>query len=174
MAAPLSSFDVLYRVLRDIYGKDHVRYVRNITDVEDKINAAARDNGEPIAALTAAHDRRVSRRHGRARQFAARCRAARHRAHPADDRDDRAADRVGHAYAAEGHVLFAVASDADYGQLSGRSRDEMIAGARVEVAPYKRDPADFVLWKPSDRGDSPAGTARGDAAGRAGTSNARR
>jgi cysteinyl-tRNA synthetase len=77
----------------------------------------------------------------------------------------------GHAYAADGHVLFHVPSDANYGCLSHRNRDEMVAGARVEVAPYKKDPADFVLWKPSS--DSRAGTAPGGAAGRAGTSSAR-
>ena len=81
---------------------------------------------------------------------------------------------TGHAYEAEGHVLFRVPSDPDYGALSRRDREAMIAGARVEVAPYKRDPADFVLWKPSDEGvigwDSPVGPR----AGRAGTSNARR
>ena len=80
----------------------------------------------------------------------------------------------GHAYAAEGHVLFAVASYPDYGKLARRSLDDMRAGARVEVAPYKRDPMDFVLWKPSDAGASPAGRAPGAAAGRAGTSSARR
>jgi cysteinyl-tRNA synthetase len=143
-------FDVLYRLLRDIYGRDHVRYVRNITDIDDKINAAAHANGEPIAVLTA------------------RTTAAFHEDLAAlgtlpPDIEPRATEHVpemvamierliasGHAYVAEGHVLFAVASDPNYGQLSGRSRDEMIAGARVEVAPYKRDPADFVLWKPSD------------------------
>jgi cysteinyl-tRNA synthetase len=157
-------FDVLYRVLREIYGKDHVRYVRNITDVEDKINAAARANGEPIAVLTA------------------RTTAAFHDDMAAlgvlpPDVEPRATDHIaqmitmierliasGHAYAADGHVLFAVASDPDYGRLSGRSRDEMIAGARVEVAPYKRDPADFVLWKPSEPDmpgwDSPWGRGR--------------
>ena len=157
-------FDVLYRLLRDIYGRDHVCYVRNITDIDDKINAAARANGEPIAALTA------------------RTTAAFHEDMAAlgtlpPDVEPRATGHVpqmvamierllasGHAYVAEGHVLFAVASDSHYGQLSGRSRDEMIAGARVEVAPYKRDPADFVLWKPSDSDlpgwDSPWGRGR--------------
>ncbi|MGH7117157.1 MAG: cysteine--tRNA ligase [Stellaceae bacterium] len=143
-------FDVLYRLLRETYGKDHVCYVRNITDIDDKINAAARDNGEPIAALTA------------------RTTAAFHEDMAAlgvlpPDGEPRATEYVAqmismierliassHAYAAEGHVLFSVATAPDYGLLSGRSRDEMIAGARVEVAPYKRDPADFVLWKPSD------------------------
>jgi cysteinyl-tRNA synthetase len=157
-------FDVLYRVLRDIYGREHVRYVRNITDIDDKINAAARKNGEPIAALTA------------------RTTAAFHEDMAAlgalpPDIEPRATDYIpqmiamierliasGHAYAAEGHVLFSIASDPHYGQFSGRSRDDMIAGARVEVAPYKRDPADFVLWKPSDvelpGWDSPWGRGR--------------
>jgi cysteinyl-tRNA synthetase len=143
-------FDVLYRLLRETYGREHVRYVRNITDVDDKINAAAHKNGEPIAALTA------------------RTTAAFHEDMTAlgnlpPDVEPRATEHIpqmiamieqllasGHAYVAEGHVLFAVAADPHYGQLSRRSRDEMIAGARVEVAPYKRDPADFVLWKPSD------------------------
>jgi cysteinyl-tRNA synthetase len=143
-------FDVLYRLLREIYGRDHVRYARNITDIDDRINAAARANGEPISALTA------------------RTTAAFHEDLAAlgtlpPDVEPRATEHIpqmiamierlvasGHAYVAEGDVLFAVASDPHYGELSGRSRDEMIAGARVEVAPYKRDPADFVLWKPSD------------------------
>jgi len=157
-------FDVLYRLLRDIYGGDHVRYARNITDIDDRINAAARKNGEPIAALTA------------------RTTAAFHEDMAAlgnlpPDIEPRATEHIpqmiamierliarGHAYFAEGHVLFAVASDPDYGMLSRRSREEMIAGARVEVAPYKRDPADFVLWKPSDADlpgwDSPWGRGR--------------
>jgi cysteinyl-tRNA synthetase len=157
-------FDVLYRVLREIYGKNHVRYVRNITDVEDKINAAARANNEPIAALTA---RTIAAFH---EDMAAL------RVLPPDV-EPRATEHIpqmiamietliasGHAYEAEGHVLFAVASDPEYGKLSHRGRDEMIAGARVEVAPYKRDPADFVLWKPSDADtpgwDSPWGRGR--------------
>jgi len=157
-------FDVLYRLLRDIYGGDHLRYARNITDIDDRINAAARKNGEPIAALTA------------------RTTAAFHEDMAAlgnlpPDIEPRATEHIpqmiamierliarGHAYFAEGHVLFAVASDPDYGMLSRRSREEMIAGARVEVAPYKRDPADFVLWKPSDADlpgwDSPWGRGR--------------
>jgi len=148
-------FDLLYRLLREAYGAGHVRYVRNITDIEDKINAAARANGEPIAALTtrttaAFHEDLVALN-----------------ALPPDV-EPRATEHVpqmialierliasGHAYVAAGneaagHVLFAVASDPHYGQFSRRNRAEMIAGARVEVAPYKRDPADFVLWKPSD------------------------
>jgi len=157
-------FDVLYRLLRDIYGQEHVRYVRNITDIEDKINAAARKNNEPIAALTA---RTTTAFHQDMAALGA----------MAPDIEPRATEYIpqmiamierliasGHAYAAEGHVLFSVPSDPHYGQLSGRSRDDMIAGARVEVAPYKRDPADFVLWKPSDADlpgwDSPWGRGR--------------
>jgi len=157
-------FDVLYRLLRDIYGQEHVRYVRNITDIEDKINAAARKNNEPIAALTA---RTTTAFHQDMAALGA----------LAPDIEPRATEYIpqmiamierligsGHAYAAEGHVLFSVHSDPHYGQLSGRSRDDMIAGARVEVAPYKRDPADFVLWKPSDADtpgwDSPWGRGR--------------
>jgi cysteinyl-tRNA synthetase len=157
-------FDVLYRLLREIYGREHVRYVRNITDIEDKINAAARKNNEPIAALTA------------------RTTAAFHEEMAAlgnlpPDIEPRATEFIpqmiamierliasGHAYVAEGHVLFSVPSDPHYGQLSGRSRDDLIAGARVEIAPYKQDPADFVLWKPSDADtpgwDSPWGRGR--------------
>src|SRR5215470_13912070 len=157
-------FDLLYRVLRHEYGAEHVTYVRNITDVEDKIIAAARENGEAIDALT----RRTT--------------AIFHQDMAAlgnlpPDIEPRATEYIpqmiamierliasGNAYAAEGHVLFSVPSDAHYGLLSGRSRDDMIAGARVEVAPYKRDPADFVLWKPSDAGtpgwDSPWGRGR--------------
>ena len=148
-ARAVVAFDVLYRVLRHQYGPDHVRYVRNITDVEDKIIAAARESGEPIDALT----RRTT--------------AIFHEDMAAlgnlpPDVEPRATEYIpqmiamierlissGHAYAAEGHVLFRVASYPKYGALSRRTRADMIAGARVEVAPYKRDPGDFVLWKPS-------------------------
>jgi len=157
-------FDVLYRLLRDAYGPGHVRYVRNITDIDDRINAAAHANGEPIAALTA-----------RTTEAFHQDMAALNLLPP--DVEPRATGHIpqmiamierliatGHAYAAEGHVLFEVAKDPEYGRLSGRDRDEMIAGARVEVAPYKRDPADFVLWKPSDPEqpgwDSPWGRGR--------------
>jgi cysteinyl-tRNA synthetase len=162
-------FDQLYRVLRHAYGDAHVRYVRNITDIDDKIIDAARENGEPIAALTA-----------RTTAAFQADMAALNTLPP--DVEPRATEYIpqmialiqrliaaGHAYVAEsnanaGHVLFAVASDPDYGRLSRRSRDEMIAGARVEVAPYKRDPADFVLWKPSPPDlpgwDSPWGRGR--------------
>jgi cysteinyl-tRNA synthetase len=148
-ARPVIVFDVLYRVLRHVYGAAHVRYVRNITDIDDKIIAAAREKGEDIRALT---ERTTRIFHEDAAALGA----------LPPDIEPRATEHVpgmaamietliasGHAYVAEGHVLFAVASMSDYGRLSRRSRDEMIAGARVEVAPYKRDPADFVLWKPS-------------------------
>jgi cysteinyl-tRNA synthetase len=153
-ARAVVAFDLLYRVLRHIYGAGHVRYVRNITDVEDKIIAAARDSGEPIDALT----RRTT--------------AIFHEDMAAlgnlpPDIEPRATEYIpqmiamierliasGHAYAAESHALFRVASYAEYGTLSRRSRADMIAGARVEVAPYKEDPGDFVLWKPST-GDQP-------------------
>jgi cysteinyl-tRNA synthetase len=143
-------FDLLYRVLRHEYGADHVKYVRNITDVDDKIIDAARANGEPIEALTA-----------RTAQIFHEDMAALGNLPP--DVEPRATEHIpqmtamiekliasGHAYAGgQGHVLFRVASFKDYGKLSRRSRKEMIAGARVEVAPYKEDPGDFVLWKPS-------------------------
>jgi cysteinyl-tRNA synthetase len=162
-------FDVLYRVLRDIYGKEHVRYVRNITDVDDKIIDAARTNGEPIAALTA---RTTDLFHEDVAALGALPPDIEPRATAYIPQMIAMIERLvatGHAYVVEGnanagHVLFAVASDPDYGRLSGRSRDEMIAGARVEVAPYKRDPADFVLWKPSTADqpgwDSPWGRGR--------------
>ncbi len=148
-ARPVIVFDVLYRLLRQIYGVDHVRYVRNVTDVDDKINAAAAANHESIGALT-------ERTFKVFREDTDALGALR------PDVEPRATEHVpqmiamiealiasGHAYEAEGHVLFSVASDKEYGKLSGRTLDEMIAGARVEIAPYKRDPADFVLWKPS-------------------------
>ena len=146
-ARPVVVFDVLYRLLRARYPK--VVYARNITDVDDKINQAAIDGGESIGE--------VARRYAEAFHEDI---AALNTLPP--DVEPRATDHVdamidmierlldsGNAYVADGHVLFAVASMPDYGRLSRRNRDDMIAGARVEVAPYKRDPADFVLWKPS-------------------------
>jgi cysteinyl-tRNA synthetase len=146
-ARPVVAFDVLYRLLKRRYPR--VTYVRNITDIDDRIMVRAVDNGETIEALT-------SRTSGAYQNDMLRLGAL------APDVEPRAtqyvADMVamirrlvdnGHAYAAEGHVLFSVPSMSDYGRLSRRSRDELVAGARVEVAPYKKDPADFVLWKPS-------------------------
>jgi cysteinyl-tRNA synthetase len=161
-ARPVIVFDVLYRLLRRLYPR--VTYVRNITDVDDKIMARAAEEGVAIDDLT----RRT------AEQFHADVAAL---GCLPPDIEPRATDHIphmialieilierGHAYEAEGHVLFAVGTMQRYGALSGRSLDEMVAGARVEVAPYKRDPMDFVLWKPcadADPGwDSPWGRGR--------------
>lgn len=149
-ARPVVVFDVLFRLLRHIYGDDHVTYVRNITDIDDKINARAKESGISIRELT----------DGTAAVYRADMAAI---GALAPTEEPRATEHVaemiamiealiknGHAYEAEGHVLFSVPSMPTYGGLSRRNRDELVAGARVEVAPYKRDPADFVLWKPSD------------------------
>jgi cysteinyl-tRNA synthetase len=149
-ARPVVVFDTLYRLLRRHYGADHVTYVRNITDVEDKIIAAAAERGEAIADLTR---RTTAFYHADMGALNA----------LAPDHEPRATAFIGemvamiqtlieggHAYVAEGHVLFDVPSMSDYGELARRSQDDMIAGARVEVAPYKKHAADFVLWKPSD------------------------
>ena len=161
-ARPVVVFDVLYRLLKTVYPK--VTYVRNITDVDDKIIAAARASGEPIDAITA---RTTKAYHDDMGALGAlppdvEPRATQHI--PQMIRMIEGLIAAGCAYEAERHVLFSVGSMPDYGKLSGRSRDEMIAGARVEVAPYKKDPADFVLWKPSTAEqpgwDSPWGRGR--------------
>jgi cysteinyl-tRNA synthetase len=158
------AFDLLYRVLRHTYGAGHVTYVRNITDVEDKIIAAARDSGEPIDALTA---RTTAEFHADMAALGALPPDIEPRATAYIPQMIALIERLiasGHAYAAEGHVLFGVRSWPSYGKLARRSHDEMLAGARVEVAPYKRDPGDFVLWKPSTPDqpgwDSPWGRGR--------------
>ncbi len=148
-ARPIIVFDVLFRLLRNIYGEDRVVYARNFTDVDDKINARAAEEGVSIDEITS---RTI-------RQFHEDI-AALGTLEPTIE--PRATEHIeqmikmnevliekGCAYEAEGHVLFHVPSMANYGALSGRSTDEMIAGARVDVAPYKKDPMDFVLWKPS-------------------------
>jgi cysteinyl-tRNA synthetase len=148
-ARPTIVFDVLFRLLRHNYGEAQVRYVRNITDVDDKINAAAKANGESIRDLT---NRTAEAFHQDVAALGCLPPTVEPRATEHIPQIIRMIETLlasEHAYRAEGHVLFSVASDPDYGKLSGRSRDEMIAGARVEVAPYKKDPADFVLWKPS-------------------------
>ena len=163
-ARPIIIFDVLYRLLRHLHGAENVTYVRNITDVDDKINAAAKAGGEPIEALT---ERTIAAFHGDVAALGALLpdhepRATRHIAEMIAQIEALIAE--GHAYAADGHVLFHVPSMDDYGGLSHRSLKEMIAGARVEVAPYKKHPADFVLWKPSSPDlpgwDSPWGRGR--------------
>jgi cysteinyl-tRNA synthetase len=161
-ARPVVVFDVLVRLLRRLYPR--VTYVRNITDVEDKINARAKENGEPIEALTArtAAQYQADMDALGAERPDVQPRATHHIAQMITLIERLIAK--GHAYAADGHVLFAVPSMPDYGGLSRRDRDDMIAGARVEVAPYKQDPADFVLWKPSSDDipgwDSPWGRGR--------------
>jgi len=148
-ARPVVAFDVLYRLLRREYGEAHVVYVRNITDVDDKINAAAKANGETIRDLT---ERTAKLFHEDMAALGTLPPTIEPRATEHIPQMIRLVESLiasEHAYVADGHVLFAVASMKDYGRLSGRSLDEMIAGARVEVAPYKRDPGDFVLWKPS-------------------------
>ena len=140
-------FDVLAKLLRRHY--PHVVYARNITDVDDKINAAALEQGVGIEAITGrftAAYREDMAELGIAPPDVEPCATA--HIGPIVAMIERLI-AGGHAYAAEGHVLFDVASYPDYGRLSGRDTEEMIAGARVEVAPYKRNPADFVLWKPS-------------------------
>ena len=163
-ARPVVVFDVLYRLLRHVYGPEHVTYVRNFTDVDDKIIARARESGQPIDEITATTTQWYldDMRALGALDPDQMPRATQHIGDMVAMIEDLIAR--GHAYAAEGHVLFAVDSYADYGKLSGRSVDDMIAGARVEVAPYKRNPMDFVLWKPAAADepgwDSPWGRGR--------------
>jgi len=161
-ARPIVVFDVLFRLLRSRYPE--VVYARNITDVDDKINAAAKENGEPIGALTARFTEAFHRDIDALNTLepTVEPRATQHVGQMIAMIERLLAG--GHAYEAEGHVLFHVPSMEDYGGLSGRQREDLIAGARVEVAPYKRDPADFVLWKPSTEElpgwDSPWGRGR--------------
>jgi len=148
-ARPVIVFDVLFRLLRHIYGEKHVTYVRNITDVDDKIIAAAKEEGVSIDEIT---QRTAKAFHEDV--------AALGCLEPTFE--PRATEHIpqmiamiekliasGHAYVAQGHVLYDVPSKPDYGKLSRESLDKMIEGARVEVAPYKKHPMDFVLWKPS-------------------------
>ena len=149
-ARPVIVFDVLNRLLRHVYGKSHVTYVRNFTDVDDKINARAAESGRSIGAITDETIQWFLDDMGSVGAIEPdhMPRATEYIAPMVAMIDDLIAK--GHAYPAEGHVLFRVRSYKEYGALSGRSVDDMIAGARVEVAPYKEDPMDFVLWKPSN------------------------
>ncbi len=163
-ARPVIVFDMLYRLLRHVYGEDHVTYARNFTDVDDKIIKRAAETGRQIDEIT---EETIAWYHDDMETLGT----------LRPDVEPRATAHIGnmismieelisggHAYEAEGHVLFAVDSYAAYGRLSGRSVKDMIAGARVEVAPYKRNPMDFVLWKPSTPDqpgwDSPWGRGR--------------
>ncbi len=146
-ARPPVLFGLLARLLRRLFG--NVSYARNITDVDDKINTAAIEQGVPIHVITDKFSAAYAS--DMAALGADRPDLVPHATHHIAD-IVRMCERLiasGHAYVAEAHVLFAVDSFADYGKLSRRSTDEMIAGARVDVAPYKRQPGDFVLWKPS-------------------------
>ena len=180
-ARPVIVFDVLFRLLRHLYGEDHVSYVRNITDIDDRINARA---AEVAAAKgVSVEAARVQITSVTTKQYlddvtALGCLPPTHTPRATEYVKQMIAmiERlvaVGHAYPAEGHVLFDVSSKADYGKLARRSLDEMLAGARVEVAPYKK-----IRWI-SCCGNRRtrkrrAGNRLGDAAGRAGISNARR
>jgi cysteinyl-tRNA synthetase len=168
-ARPVIVFDVLYRLLRHLYGPEHVTYVRNITDVDDKINARAAQDfpdlplNEAIRRVTAKTEAQF---HADMAALSALDPTVEPRATEYIEQMKAMIERLvenGCAYVAEDHVLFHVGAMADYGKLSGRSLDEMIAGARVEVAPFKQDPMDFVLWKPSKPGEpswpSPCGIA---------------
>ena len=149
-ARPAVVFDTLARLIRHQFGPDSLIYARNITDVDDKIIAAAEAEGVEPSVITARYEDFYLEDMG-ALGVAPPDLAPHATAEiaPMIAMIGRLID-LGHAYAAEGHVLFDVPSDPDYGALSRRDREAMIAGARVEVAPYKRDPADFVLWKPSE------------------------
>ena len=163
-ARPVVVFDMLFRLLRQIYGENHVTYARNFTDIDDKIMIRAEEQGVDISE--------ISEKYARVYEEDMAALAA-----LAPTLQPRATDHLpemiamtaklvelGNAYVADGHVLFDVTSMPNYGRLSGHSRDELVAGARVEVAPYKRDAADFVLWKPSSDDqpgwDSPWGRGR--------------
>ena len=156
-ARPVIVFDVLFRHLRHIYGDAHVTYVRNITDVDDKINARAAERGISIRELTDETARIYEEDVAALGNLppSVTPRATEHIAPMVAMIEQLIV--AGHAYAADGHVLFDVSSKADYGKLSRRSLDEMIAGARVEVAPYKKNAMDFVLWKPSLNSEGEAG-----------------
>jgi cysteinyl-tRNA synthetase len=158
-ARPIIVFDLLFRLLRHRYGAEHVTYARNITDVDDKINARAAEEGIDIRALT---ERTTKQFHADIAALGVLPPTFEPRATEFIRRTDNIVDMVGlietlvqrgHAYVAEEHVLFDVGSMPDYGRLSNRSLEEMEAGARVEVAPYKKGPMDFVLWKPSKPGE---------------------
>ena len=162
-ARPIIVFDVLFRMLRHKYGADHVKYVRNITDVDDKINARAAREGISIQDVT---KRTIEQFHKDISALGVLPPTVEPRATEHIEEMKAMIEQLvesGHAYSADDHVLFSVSSMPDYGKLSNRTVEEMEAGARVEVADYKRDAMDFVLWKPSGEGEpgwsSPCGIA---------------
>jgi cysteinyl-tRNA synthetase len=161
---PVVVFDLLFRVLRRLYGEQAVVYAANVTDVDDKINKKAADEGVAIGVIT---DRYLEAYNADARALGALPPTLQPRVTETMDAILGMIGRLienGSAYSAEGHVLFATDSFPDYGKLSGKPMDDLIAGARVDVAPYKKDARDFVLWKPSKPGepewDSPWGAGR--------------
>ena len=163
-ARPAVVFDTLARLIRHEFGQNSLVYARNVTDVDDKIIAAAEAESVDPSVITGRYERHYLEDMG-----ALGVQPPTIAPHATQEIGAMVAmiDRLielGNAYEAQGHVLFSVPSDPDYGILSKRDRDAMVAGARVEVAPYKRDPADFVLWKPSGEGvigwDSPWGRGR--------------
>jgi cysteinyl-tRNA synthetase len=163
-ARPVVVFDTLFRLLRRIYGEGAVLYAANVTDVDDKINQKAADEGVPIDVITR---RYLDAYHADMSVLGALPTTFEPRATQTMDAIIAMIGRLIHnnaAYEAEGHVLFNTSAYSDYGKLSGRPMDEMIAGARVDVAPFKQNPADFVLWKPSKPGEpewpSPFGPGR--------------
>ncbi|HEX5238373.1 MAG TPA: cysteine--tRNA ligase, partial [Sphingomicrobium sp.] len=163
-ARPAVVFDTLARLIRHEFGATSLAYARNVTDIDDKIIAAAEAEGVDTSVITDRYERHYLEDMG-ALGVAPPDIAphATREVGPMISMIERLIES-GHAYEAQGHVLFSVPSDSSYGVLSKRDRDAMVAGARVEVAPYKRDPADFVLWKPSDEGvigwESPWGRGR--------------
>jgi cysteinyl-tRNA synthetase len=163
-ARPAVIFDLLRRVLEHEYPAAQVVYARNVTDVDDKIIASAAEEGVDVSVITERYERFYLEDMGALGVQPPTI--APHATQEIGPMVAMISELVakGNAYEAEGHVLFSVASDSSYGELSRRDREAMIAGARVEVAPYKRDPADFVLWKPSEPGvvgwDSPWGRGR--------------
>ncbi|UTW57563.1 cysteine--tRNA ligase [Kordiimonas sp. SCSIO 12603] len=148
-ARPYTVFDIFYRLLRHVYGTEHVTYARNITDIEDKIMDRAAQEGVSIKTITNRYTKiyQEDMRSLGNLEPDIQPKATEHLPQMIKMMQDLIAK--GNAYVAEGHVMFDVTSMENYGRLSGHSRDELVAGARVEVAPYKKDPADFVLWKPS-------------------------
>jgi cysteinyl-tRNA synthetase len=163
-ARPAVVFDTLARLIRHEYGANSLVYARNVTDVDDKIIGSAEKEGVDPSVITERYENFYLQDMGALGvQPPTVAPHATHEIGPMIAMIERLVG-LGHAYEAEGHVLFSVPSDPDYGILSKRDRESMVAGARVEVAPYKRDPADFVLWKPSADGvigwDSPWGRGR--------------
>ena len=153
-ARPVVVFDILFRLLREVFGAENVTYARNFTDIDDKINARSLATGRSISEIT---EETITWYLDDMRELSTLDPNLMPRATLYISQMIEMSNNLikkGHAYVAEGHVLFDVDSCPDYGVLSGRAIEDMIAGSRVEIAPYKRNPLDFVLWKPSS-GETP-------------------